>query len=91
MNVNYSLYSFFLPCKIIFRFCLGSTCKRCSSGAYKLLENPAIDKLHSSWINDDILAMQRLSDPIITDGQIIEQFQEKNIRVIFNLTEPGEV
>jgi hypothetical protein len=74
----------------IYRFCRGSSCKRCSATAYLGMDNPAIDKLHSSWIDDSILAMQRPSDAIIEEANLIEQFKTHNIVAVFNLTEPGE-
>ena len=54
------------------------------------LEKPAIDKLHSSWIDDSILAMQRPNDSLIRDSKLLEQFQSHNIVAVFNLSEPGE-
>lgn len=54
------------------------------------LENPAIEKLHSSWVDDSILAMQRPNDTLMKESNLIEQFQANNIVAIFNLTEPGE-
>ena len=54
------------------------------------LDNPAIDKLHSSWIDDSILAMQRPNDTLMKESNLIEQFRSNNIVAIFNLTEPGE-
>lgn len=71
-------------------FCGGSSCKRCGNTAYLNQKTPAINKLHSSWINESILAMQRPSDSIIEEADLIEQFRSNHIVAVFNLTEPGE-
>lgn len=42
--------------------------------------------LHSSWITDSILAMQRPNDKILEKG-ILQEFINNKISVIFNLTE----
>ena len=73
-----------------FRFCRGGSCNRCGETAYLSLANPAIDKLHSTWIDDSILAMQRPSDMLMKDSDLIEQFKRNGIVAVFNLTEPGE-
>lgn len=70
-------------------FCGGDQCKRCSPSAYLQLENPAIPKLHSSWINESIVAMQRPSD-IMFDQGVLEGMKAARITAVFNLTEPGE-
>lgn len=70
-------------------FCGGDQCKRCSPTAYLLLDKPAIPKLHSSWINDSILAMQRPSDIIFESG-VLDDLKKAGITAVFNLTEPGE-
>ena len=51
---------------------------------------PAIQNLHSTWITDNILAMQRPSNQILLEGNVLEKFKENNITAVFNLTEPGE-
>lgn len=51
---------------------------------------PAINKLHSTWITDSILAMQRPSDTLFHNADLISQFLNSKIFAIFNLTEPGE-
>lgn len=71
-------------------FCRGSSCKRCGSSAYLSLATPALEKVHSSWINESILAMQRPSELLFAEANLIEQFQRHGICAIFNLTEPGE-
>lgn len=70
-------------------FCGGDQCKRCSPTAYLALENPAIPKLHSSWINESIVAMQRPSDALFDQGAL-EGLVAARITAVFNLTEPGE-
>jgi hypothetical protein len=77
-------------CFSIDRFCRGGSCNRCGETAYLSLTNPAIDKLHSTWIDESILAMQRPNDALMKDSNLIEQFQSNGIVAIFNLTEPGE-
>lgn len=42
--------------------------------------------LHSSWITDSILAMQRPNDKILEKG-ILQEFINNKLSVIFNLTE----
>jgi len=64
-------------------------CRRCGSNAYQQQEAPAIAKLHSSWITENIVAMQRPSDRLFADG-LIDEFLNNNIGAVFNLTEPGE-
>ena len=64
-------------------------CRRCGNNAYLQQKSPAIAKLHSSWITDNILAMQRPSDKLFADG-LINEFLNNNIMSVFNLTEPGE-
>jgi len=64
-------------------------CRRCGNNAYLQQKSPAIAKLHSSWITDNILAMQRPSDKLFADG-LIDEFLNNNIMSVFNLTEPGE-
>jgi hypothetical protein len=70
----------------------GKQCRRCGPTAYMKLTSPGLKGVHSSWITENILAMQRPSDELI-DGEstkLIQQFVECNISSIFNLTEPGE-
>jgi hypothetical protein len=71
-------------------FCGGDQCKRCGPTAYQQLEKPAIPNLHSSWINESIIAMQRPSDALLEEGNVLEGFQRAHITAVFNLTEPGE-
>ncbi len=71
-------------------FCGGPQCNRCSDTAYLGMTNPAISNLHSSWINDSILAMQRPSDGLFIQGKVLDSFVSNKITAVFNLTEPGE-
>jgi hypothetical protein len=71
-------------------FCGGDQCKRCSPTAYLQLENPAIPKLHSSWINENIVAMQRPSDYLFEQCNVLNELKLAKITAVFNLTEPGE-
>ena len=71
-------------------FCRGNKCRRCGKDAYQLCEKPAIKRIHSSWITDDILAMQRPSDEHFIHHKFVEHLKENNIVAVFNLQEPGE-
>lgn len=70
--------------------CGGDTCKRCGPTAYLQLEYPALERVHSTWITDAVLAMQRPTEIIMSEAHLIEQFQRNRIKAIFNLTEVGE-
>ena len=72
--------------------CGGQSCKRCGMTAYTAMVDPppAIDKLHSSWITDSILAMQRPNNALLIDHEVLNRFIENNITAVFNLCEPGE-
>lgn len=69
--------------------CGGRDCPKCGVDAYKKLQNPAIDKLHSHWITDYIVAMQRPNNKSLEAGALAD-FKKKKVTAIFNLTEPGE-
>lgn len=69
--------------------CGGKDCARCGLDAYKAVATPAIAKLHSHWINDSIVAMQRPNDFALDNGAL-EDMVQKKITAVFNLTEPGE-
>lgn len=71
-------------------FCGGDQCRRCGPTAYLQLEKPAIPNLHSTWINDSIIAMQRPSDVLFEQGNVLEGLRTARITAVFNLTEPGE-
>jgi hypothetical protein len=70
--------------------CGGKDCSKCGLFAYKKLDKPAIEKLHSSWITDYIVAMQRPNNETLEKGGALEDMKKKKITAIFNLTEPGE-
>jgi len=69
--------------------CGGKDCPRCGLDAYKQLENPAIKYLHSHWITDSIVAMQRPNDTAFEMGAL-QDMVDKKISAVFNVTEPGE-
>lgn len=47
--------------------------------------------MHSSWITENILAMQRPTDELINgDAKLVDQFKKQGITALFNLTQPGE-
>ncbi len=62
---------------LICLFCGGASCKR---EDWKTQQEPsAIRGLHSSWITDDVLAMQRPSSRLLREHGIISQFQKAGI------------
>ncbi|CAD8166500.1 unnamed protein product [Paramecium pentaurelia] len=67
-------------------FCGGQDCKKEQAISNK--NKNAIDGLHSDWITDDILAMQRLSMRLMPI--VIPQFQQHNIGAVINLQQQGE-
>lgn len=69
--------------------CGGKECSKCGVEAYKRIANPAIQQLHSHWITDNIVAMQRPNEINLVNGAL-EDMAAKKITTIFNLTEPGE-
>jgi hypothetical protein len=69
--------------------CGGKECSKCGVEAYKRIANPAIQQLHSHWITDNIVAMQRPNEINLINGAL-EDMAAKKITTIFNLTEPGE-
>ncbi len=71
-------------------FCRGPRCRRCGKDAYLLCRSPVIEYIHSSWITDQILAMQRPADEHFVNHRFVEQLKEKGIVAVFNLQEPGE-
>ncbi|CDW87041.1 protein tyrosine phosphatase domain-containing protein 1 [Stylonychia lemnae] len=73
--------------KLHCQFCGGKTCKHEN---WTRCPTPAIQGLHSNWINDNVIASQRLSDRLIHQFEIIKQFKEKGVTAVFNLQEPGE-
>ena len=71
-------------------FCRGASCNRCGLEAYLQLQAPALDHVHSSWVTESIIAMQRPSDDLIDKSNLIDQFISLGVGAVFNLTEPGE-
>ena len=64
---------------------------RCGEFAYTNHKGPlAFEKFHSTWITNELVAMQRPSDEMIEKLRLIDQFKSAGITVILNLTEPGE-
>ena len=59
--------------KIRCTFCGG---KKCAREDWTRHSNAAIRGLHSDWINENILATQRLSSRLIQEFDIIQQFKE---------------
>lgn len=72
------------------QFCGGDKCDQENYLKNKILPN-AIEGLHSNWITDNILAMQRPSERLIKEYNLYAKFKDKNIRTVLNLQEPGEV
>ena len=70
-------------------FCGGDKCSKCSPTAYLVLAKPAIDHLHSTWINDSIIGMQRPSDFLFDECNVLNALKAAKITDVFNLTEPG--
>lgn len=74
---------------------LSRDCKHCGINAFKrqmakfnLIVSPGIEGLHSSWITDYALGMQRLHQSNISE--IVDKFIASGIGSVFNLTQPGE-
>ena len=74
---------------------LSRDCKHCGINAYRrqlaehsLTESPGVHGLHSSWITDYALGMQRLHQGSIVE--IVDRFATCGIGSVFNLTQPGE-
>ena len=74
--------------QIICLFCNGKDCKH--ENYINQIEKNGIYGLHSSWITSEILAMQRPSNRIIKQYDIIKQFKTTNIGAIINCQELGE-
>ena len=69
--------------------CGGKDCPKCGIEAYRKVPNPAIDRLHSHWITDYIVAMQRPNNTSLEAGALADM-KKKKITAVFNLTEAGE-
>ncbi|XP_067133016.1 protein tyrosine phosphatase domain-containing protein 1-like [Centruroides vittatus] len=70
-------------------FCGGKKCKYESPKNWSH-EDMTINGIYSHWVTDDILAMARPSTEVIEKYNVIQQFQEQNIKSIINLQMPGE-
>lgn len=70
-------------------FCGGASCKLEDYRTNTKLPN-ALNGVHSNWITNNIVAMQRLSERIIAAHNVYAQLKEKNIMTVLNLQEPGE-
>lgn len=73
--------------KFICKFCGGPPCPH---EDWTKIKRPAIKGLNSNWINDDIVASQRLGEKLIREHDIIGQFKKLGIGAVINLQEPGE-
>eukprot|EP00752_Nemacystus_decipiens_P007891 g7051.t1 len=71
-------------------FCGGKLCLRCSEQCALRCKGAAVNGLHSHWVTDSIIGMQRPSSRLIRAYDIVGQFKRKGVTAIFNLTEPGE-
>eukprot|EP00903_Cladosiphon_okamuranus_P014922 g13817.t2 len=71
-------------------FCGGKLCLRCSEQCALRCKGAAVNGLHSHWITESIIGMQRPSSRLIKAYDVVGQFKRKGLTAIFNLTEPGE-
>ncbi|XP_041965793.1 protein tyrosine phosphatase domain-containing protein 1 [Alosa sapidissima] len=79
-----------IPPKIICLLaCGGRDCRYEGPACWKQSQQ-VIKGLFSSWVTEDIVAMARPSSHLIKKYNIIEQFQELNIRSLINMQLPGE-
>ncbi|CAM9885456.1 unnamed protein product, partial [Chrysoparadoxa australica] len=72
------------------RFCGGPVCLRCSEMCALRYTGAAIKGIHSDWITDQILAMQRPSSRLLEKYNLVSAFKQHGIVAVINLTEPGE-
>ena len=68
-------------------FCGGRGCKHEN---WKRNKNPAIVGLHSDWIDDNIIASQRLSSRLIAEYDVLGDMKSKGVTTIINVQLPGE-
>lgn len=73
--------------RFLCQFCGGKGCKH---EDWTQCKRPAIKGLNSNWINNDIVASQRLSARLIKEYDIVAQMKELKLGTIINLQEPGE-
>ena len=64
--------------------------KWCKHENWKLCQNPAVQGLHSEWVEGLIIGSQRLSDRLMKEFNIVDQFKKLGVVAVFNLQEPGE-
>lgn len=69
--------------------CGGKDCSKCGLDAYKKVSAPAIAYLHSHWITEKIVGMQRPNETSLNNGALDDMVKQK-FTAVFNLTEPGE-
>ena len=67
--------------------CMGSLCKHEN---YKKCANPYISGVHSELVAGIMIGSQRLSDRLIKEFDMMQQFKDKSVKAVFNLEEPGE-
>ena len=70
-------------------FCGGRKCKH-ENYKNNILNNNAIEGLHSNYITDNIIASQRPCEVLIEKYKLISKFKELNISLIVNLQREGE-
>ncbi|CAG7815757.1 unnamed protein product [Allacma fusca] len=75
-----------LSCSV---FCGGKKCKYENASNWPP-DACAVNGLYSHWITDDILAMARLSTPLIKEFDILGQFDTLGIKSVVNLEKAGE-
>ena len=71
----------------------GKDCRYCSKDAVQHCINPAIPNIHSNWITESIVAMQRphkKSHFEHSDTPLMDSLKKLGITAIFNCTEIGE-
>jgi len=75
-------------------FIRGPTCKRCSETAYLNLRkkgiHPPVRGLNSTYVTKHLLAINRPSNRLIEEYNILDAFKKQNIRAVMNLQIPGE-
>ena len=70
-------------------FCGGRGCKH-ENYKNNILNNNAIEGLHSNYITENIIASQRPCEILIDKYKLISKFKELNISLIVNLQREGE-
>ncbi len=70
-------------------FCGGRGCKH-ENYKNNILNNNAIEGLHSNYITENIIASQRPCEILIEKYKLVSKFKELNISLIVNLQREGE-